>query len=123
MLMNEIPKVVSGITEHCLERVCKLYEQVFDQMVAVSSTEAAELTKLLENTYRLVNISFINRFAQLCDTLHVNVWEVIQAAATKPYGFSPFYPGRELAGTAFRSIRYICNGKWSKRGHQADSLK
>jgi UDP-N-acetyl-D-glucosamine dehydrogenase len=98
MLMNEIPKVVSGITEHCLERVCKLYEQVFDQIVAVSSTEAAELTKLLENTYRLVNISFINEFAQLCDTLHVNVWEVIQAAATKPYGFSPFYPGPGVGG-------------------------
>ncbi|RAP76559.1 nucleotide sugar dehydrogenase [Paenibacillus montanisoli] len=98
MQMNEIPKVVSGITERCLERVSALYERVFDRIVAVSSTDAAELTKLLENTYRLVNISFINEFARLCDALHINVWEVIQAAATKPYGYSPFYPGPGIGG-------------------------
>ncbi|MFX3634509.1 MAG: nucleotide sugar dehydrogenase [Candidatus Pristimantibacillus sp.] len=98
LMLNEIPKVVSGITVPCLERVCHLYEQVFDHVVAVSSTEAAETTKLLENTYRFINIAFINEFAQICDKLNVNVWEVIQAAATKPYGFSPFYPGPGVGG-------------------------
>ncbi|WP_219837241.1 nucleotide sugar dehydrogenase [Paenibacillus sp. R14(2021)] len=96
--MHEIPKVVSGITERCLERVSRLYEHIFDKIVAVSSTEVAETTKLLENTYRLVNLSFINEFAQLCDKLEVDVWEVIHAAATKPYGFSPFYPGPGVGG-------------------------
>lgn len=98
LMLNEIPKVVSGITVLCLERICRLYEQVFDHVVAVSSTEAAETTKLLENTYRFINIAFINEFAQICDKLNVNVWEVIQAAATKPYGFSPFYPGPGVGG-------------------------
>jgi UDP-N-acetyl-D-glucosamine dehydrogenase len=95
---EQIPKVISGVTERCLEQVRKLYGRVFDRLVAVSTTEAAEMTKLLENAYRLVNISFINEFAQICGKLNVNVWEVIHAAATKPYGFGAFYPGPGVGG-------------------------
>jgi UDP-N-acetyl-D-glucosamine dehydrogenase len=75
-----------------------LYRQVYNEVVIVSSPEAAELTKLLENTFRFINISFINEFAILCDALHLNVWEIIEAAKTKPYGFTPFYPGPGIGG-------------------------
>ena len=96
--LNEIPKVVSGVTPQCLERINKLYTSVFNDVVKVASTKIAEMTKLLENTYRLVNISFINEMAMLCDCLQVDIWEVIDAASTKPYGFSPFYPGPGIGG-------------------------
>lgn len=98
LALNEIPKVVSGITVSCKDLVHQLYEQVFLHVVTVSSPEVAETTKLLENTFRFINISFINEFAQLCDTIGVNVWEVIHAASTKPYGFSAFYPGPGIGG-------------------------
>ena len=98
MELSQIAKVVSGVTEQCLKQICGLYETVFEKVVTVSSTEAAETMKLLENTYRFINISFINEFAQLCDKLGVNAWEIIHAAATKPYGFSPFYPGPGIGG-------------------------
>ena len=84
--IERIPKVVSGITKQCLERVSELYNQVFDQIVPVSTTQAAETTKLLENSFRLINISFINEFAQICDVMGVDTWEVIEAASTKAYG-------------------------------------
>jgi UDP-N-acetyl-D-glucosamine dehydrogenase len=96
--IEEIPKVVSGVTEKCKSHIKDLYSQVFEKVVSVSSTEVAELTKLLENTYRFINISFINEFAILCDTLNIDVWETIQAAKTKPYGFSAFYPGPGIGG-------------------------
>lgn len=96
--LNEIPKVVSGVTPQCLERIDELYNSVFDDVVKVASTKIAEMTKLLENTYRLVNISFINEMAMLCDCLQVDIWDVIDAASTKPYGFSPFYPGPGIGG-------------------------
>lgn len=95
---SDIPKIISGITTDCEQKLYALYSQVFERVVPVSSTEAAETAKLLENSYRFINISFINEFAQLCDRLHVNVWEVIRAAATKPYGFSAFYPGPGIGG-------------------------
>jgi UDP-N-acetyl-D-glucosamine dehydrogenase len=98
MELSQIAKVVSGVTKQCLKQICGLYETVFEKVVTVSSTEAAETMKLLENTYRFINISFINEFAQLCDKLGVNAWEIIHAAATKPYGFSPFYPGPGIGG-------------------------
>jgi len=84
--IERIPKVVSGITKQCLERVSELYNQVFDQIVPVSTIQAAETTKLLENSFRLINISFINEFAQICDVMGVDTWEVIEAASTKAYG-------------------------------------
>ncbi|MCM3631549.1 nucleotide sugar dehydrogenase [Paenibacillus glycanilyticus] len=98
MAFSDIPKIISGITSACEEKLNELYSEVFEQVVSVSSTETAETAKLLENSYRFINISFINEFAQLCDHLNINVWEVIKAAATKPYGFSPFYPGPGIGG-------------------------
>jgi len=92
------PKVVGGITMACRDVVVALYEPVFDTVVPVSSPEAAELVKLLENTFRSVNIGLVNEMAIVCDKLGVNVWEVIDAAATKPFGFMKFTPGPGLGG-------------------------
>ncbi|HEU4800632.1 MAG TPA: nucleotide sugar dehydrogenase [Gemmatimonadales bacterium] len=92
------PKVVGGITEACRDVCCALYAPAIDTLVPVSSTEAAELVKLLENTFRSVNIGLVNEMAIVCDKLGVNVWEVIDAAATKPFGFMKFTPGPGLGG-------------------------
>jgi UDP-N-acetyl-D-glucosamine dehydrogenase len=92
------PKVVGGITPDCLRVVCALYQPGLDVLVPVSTTEAAELVKLLENTFRSVNIGLVNEMAIVCDKLGVNVWEVIDAAATKPFGFMKFSPGPGLGG-------------------------
>jgi UDP-N-acetyl-D-glucosamine dehydrogenase len=92
------PKVVGGVTPECTNRACALYERAIDTVFAVSSPEAAELTKLLENIFRSVNIALVNELAQLCDRMHVDVWEVVDAAATKPFGFMSFKPGPGLGG-------------------------
>lgn len=92
------PKVVGGLTESCRRVVLALYEPVFDRLVPVSSPEAAELVKLLENTFRSINIGLVNEMAIVCDKLGVDVWEVIDAAATKPFGFMKFTPGPGLGG-------------------------
>jgi len=92
------PRVVGGITPAC-SRVAKLfYEQSIPHIYSVSSTRAAEMVKLLENTFRSVNIGLVNEVALMCDRLHLDVWEIIDAAATKPFGFMPFYPGPGLGG-------------------------
>jgi UDP-N-acetyl-D-glucosamine dehydrogenase len=92
------PKVVGGVTEACQRVALALYEPVFDSLVPVSSPEAAELVKLLENTFRSINIGLVNEMAIVCDKLGVDVWEVIEAAATKPFGFMKFTPGPGLGG-------------------------
>jgi len=92
------PKVIGGVTPVCNRVVLALYEPVFEQLVPVSSPEAAELVKLLENTFRSVNIGLVNEMAIVCDKLGVDVWEVIEAAATKPFGFMKFTPGPGLGG-------------------------
>jgi len=92
------PKVLGGATEACTRAGVALYERVFDTLVPVTSTEAAELTKVYENTFRLVNIALANELAQACEKLDVDVWEVIEAAGTKPFGFMPFTPGPGLGG-------------------------
>ncbi len=92
------PKVVGGITPACTEVAAALYSSCIDRVVAVSSPEAAELTKLLENTFRSVNIAMVNEMAIVCDKLGVDVWEVIDAAATKPFGFMRFTPGPGIGG-------------------------
>ncbi len=92
------PKVVGGITEDCLAVAMALYQPAIDTLVPVSTTEAAELVKLLENTFRSVNIGLANEMAIVCDKLGVNVWEVIEAAGTKPFGFMKFLPGPGLGG-------------------------
>ncbi len=92
------PKVVGGITPACRDVACALYQPAIDRLVPVSTTEAAELVKLLENTFRSVNIGLVNEMAIVCDKLGVDVWEVIEAAATKPFGFMKFLPGPGLGG-------------------------
>ncbi len=92
------PKVVGGITPHCLAVTMALYQPAIERLVPVSSTEAAELVKILENTFRSVNIGLVNEMAIVCDKLGVDVWEVIEAAATKPFGFMKFTPGPGVGG-------------------------
>ena len=92
------PKIVAGITPKCTEVAKLLYQQVIDTIVPVSSTETAEVVKLLENTFRSVNIALVNEVAIICNKLKLNVWEVIEAAATKPFGYMSFYPGPGLGG-------------------------
>jgi UDP-N-acetyl-D-glucosamine dehydrogenase len=92
------PKIVGGITATCTETARVFYSQFIERVIAVSSTKCAEMVKLLENTFRSVNIGMVNELALMCDVLGVDVYEVIDAAATKPFGFSPFYPGPGLGG-------------------------
>ena len=92
------PKIVGGITPACTERAAALYRKAIDTVIPLSSPEAAELTKLLENIFRAVNIALVNELAQLCDRMSVDVWEVVEAAATKPFGFMSFKPGPGLGG-------------------------
>lgn len=93
-----IPKVFGGTTPQCLDAGTALYHCLFDRVVHVSSTQVAELTKLLENIYRSVNIALVNELKMLCDRMEIDVWEVIDAASTKPFGFHAFYPGPGLGG-------------------------
>ena len=96
--VRDVPKVVGGVTEACTERAAELYESAITQVHRVSSPEAAELTKLLENIFRSVNIALVNELARLCSRMKIDVWEVVEAAATKPFGFMSFHPGPGLGG-------------------------
>ena len=92
------PKLVGGVTESCTEQAHELYSLICEQVIPLSSPEAAELAKLLENVFRSVNIALVNELSQLCDRLDIDVWEVIDAAATKPFGFMRFDPGPGMGG-------------------------
>ncbi len=92
------PKVVGGLTEACGERARELYAEICDEVVCVTTPEAAEMTKLLENIFRSVNIALVNELAALCDRMGIDIWEVVEAAATKPYGFMSFEPGPGMGG-------------------------
>lgn len=96
--VEKIPKLVSGLTGKCVETVDGLYSRVFQQVVRVSSLEIAEMAKIVENSQRLVNITFANELALICDQMNIDVWEVIDAAATKPFGFTAYYPGPGIGG-------------------------
>lgn len=96
--IRNTPKVIGGITPRCLKVAMALYGLIIEQPVPISNTRTAEMVKLLENTFRAVNIGLINEVALMCDKLGIDVWEVIDAASTKPYGFMPFYPGPGLGG-------------------------
>ena len=92
------PKIVGGVTQKCLEVGAALYSKIVDKVVKVSSPRTAEMTKLLENIYRSVNIALVNELKMLCDRMGIDIWEVIEAAKTKPFGFEAFYPGPGLGG-------------------------
>ncbi|HSH05939.1 MAG TPA: nucleotide sugar dehydrogenase [Anaerolineae bacterium] len=96
--IHTTPKVMGGITPTCLQVAQSLYATIVHHVVTVSSTTAAEMVKLVENTFRAVNIGFINEVALMCHHLNLDVWEIVRAAATKPYGYMPFYPGPGLGG-------------------------
>lgn len=95
---RNIPKVIGGVTPACLEVATALYRCAVDTLIPVSSTQTAEMVKLLENTFRSVNLALVNEMAIMCDKLGADIWEVIGAAATKPFGFMPFYPGPGVGG-------------------------
>jgi UDP-N-acetyl-D-glucosamine dehydrogenase len=96
--IRNTPKIVGGVTQACGELTALLYESITDRVVRVSSTRASEMVKLLENTFRAINIGMVNEIAIMCSKLGIDTWEVIDAAASKPFGFMPFYPGPGLGG-------------------------
>jgi UDP-N-acetyl-D-glucosamine dehydrogenase len=116
---RNIPKVVGGISPPSTELAALLYSQAVDSVVPVSSTRVAEMVKLLENTFRMINIGLANEMALLCDRMGINVWEVIEAAATKPFGFMPFYPGPGLGGHCIPVDPFYLSWKSKQAGAEA----
>jgi len=114
-----IPKVVGGITPACTRLGALLYSQALDKVIPVSSTSVAEMVKLLENTFRMINIGLVNEMALMCDRMGINVWEVIDAAATKPFGFMPFYPGPGLGGHCIPIDPFYLSWKTKQAGIEA----
>jgi UDP-N-acetyl-D-glucosamine dehydrogenase len=116
---NNIPKVVGGVTESCTAIGRLFYSQALQTVVPVSSTQVAEMVKLLENTFRMINIGLVNEIAMMCDRIGINVWEVIDAAATKPFGFMPFYPGPGLGGHCIPIDPFYLSWKTKQAGIEA----
>jgi UDP-N-acetyl-D-glucosamine dehydrogenase len=114
-----IPKVVGGITPACTKLGALFYAQALETVVPVSSTGVAEMVKLLENTFRMINIGLVNEMALMCDRMGINVWEVIDAAATKPFGFMPFYPGPGLGGHCIPIDPFYLSWKTKQAGIEA----
>lgn len=114
-----IPKVVGGITPRCTEIGSLFYQQALEKVVPVSSTKVAEMVKLLENTFRMINIGLVNEMAIMCDRMGINVWEVIEGAATKPFGFMPFYPGPGLGGHCIPIDPFYLSWKTKQAGIEA----
>jgi len=114
-----IPKVVGGCTAACTEIGRLFYSQALEHVVPVSSTQVAEMVKLLENTFRMINIGLANEIALMCDRMGINVWEVIDAAATKPFGFMPFYPGPGLGGHCIPIDPFYLSWKTKQAGIEA----
>jgi UDP-N-acetyl-D-glucosamine dehydrogenase len=116
---RNIPKVIGGTTPSCTEIGALFYRQALENVVAVSSTKVAEMVKLLENTFRSINIGLANEMAILCDRMKIDVWEVIEAAATKPFGFMPFYPGPGLGGHCIPVDPFYLSWKAKMHGMEA----
>ena len=116
---HNIPKVVGGVTPDSTEAAAALYSQIVNEVHAVSSARVAETAKLLENTFRAVNIGMANEMARLCYALNIDTWEVISAAATKPFGFMPFYPGPGIGGHCIPLDPHYLS--WKARQHGFDS--
>jgi len=116
---SNIPKVVGGITPACTRLGSLFYAQALQYVVPVSSTRVAEMVKLLENTFRMINIGLANEMALMCDRMGINVWEVIDAAATKPFGFMPFYPGPGLGGHCIPIDPFYLSWKTRQAGIEA----
>lgn len=117
--VQTIPKVVGGTTPACLEAGKAVYGAVVDKVVPVSSTRVAEMAKLLENIYRSVNIGLVNELKMVCDRMDIDIWEVIDAASTKPFGFTPFYPGPGLGGHCIPIDPFYLT--WKAREYELDT--
>jgi UDP-N-acetyl-D-glucosamine dehydrogenase len=113
------PKLVGGVTPACSDLAAALYETIVDEVQTVSSPMVAEMAKLLENTFRQVNVAFANEMALICERLGIDVWEVIGAAATKPFGFMPFFPGPGLGGPCIPVVPHYLAWKLQKLGYDA----
>ena len=120
---RNIPKVVGGVTPACVELGALFYRQAMETVVPVSSTKVAEMVKLLENTFRSINIGLANEMALLCDRMKIDVWEVIEAAATKPFGFMPFYPGPGLGGHCIPVDPFYLSWKAKMDGAEAHFIE
>src|SRR6516164_3828424 len=116
---SNTPKVVGGITPACTEMGKLFFSQALEKVVPVSNTRVAEMVKLLENTFRMINIGLVNEMALMCDGMGINVWEVIDAAATKPFGFMPFYPGPGLGGHCIPIDPFYLSWKTKQSGIEA----
>ncbi len=116
---HNTPKVVGGITPACTEMGKLFFSQALEKVVPVSNTRVAEMVKLLENTFRMINIGLVNEMALMCDGMGINVWEVIDAAATKPFGFMPFYPGPGLGGHCIPIDPFYLSWKTKQSGIEA----
>jgi len=114
-----IPKVVGGSTPACTEVGALFYSQALEKVVPVSSTQVAEMVKLLENTFRMINIGLVNEIAMMCGRMDINVWEVIEAASSKPFGFMPFYPGPGLGGHCIPVDPFYLSWKTKQAGIEA----
>jgi len=117
--LESIPKIVGGITPACREVACALYGLIVAQVVPVTSAQAAELVKLFENIFRSVNIALVNELAIMCRRLGLSVWEIIDAAATKPFGFMPFFPGPGIGGHCLPSDPYYLAWRARMKGYEA----
>jgi UDP-N-acetyl-D-glucosamine dehydrogenase len=116
---RNIPKVVGGVTPACTEMGAHFYSQALETVVPVNGTQVAEMVKLLENTFRMINIGMVNEMAVMCDRMGINIWEVIDAAATKPFGFMPFYPGPGLGGHCIPIDPFYLSWKTRQAGVEA----
>ncbi len=116
------PKLVAGMTPECLERTELLYQQIIDPVISVSSPMVAETAKLHENSFRAVNIALANELALMCDRLGISVWDVIDAAATKPFGFMPHYPGPGLGGDCIPVVPHFLSWRLREYGYSAQLI-
>jgi UDP-N-acetyl-D-glucosamine dehydrogenase len=116
---RNIPKVVGGVTPTCTRMGTLFYSQALQTVIPVSSTQVAEMVKLLENTFRMINIGLVNEMAMMCDRMGIDIWEVIDAAATKPFGFMPFYPGPGLGGHCIPIDPFYLSWKSRQDGMEA----
>ena len=116
---RNIPKVVGGVTPACTRMGTLFYSQALQSVIPVSSTQVAEMVKLLENTFRMINIGLVNEMAMMCDRMGIDIWEVIDAAATKPFGFMPFYPGPGLGGHCIPVDPFYLSWKSRQDGMEA----
>ena len=116
---RNIPKVIGGVTPACTEMGALFYSQVMDRVVSVTSTRVAEMVKLMENTFRMINVGLANEMALMCNRMGIDVWEVIDAAATKPFGFMPFYPGPGLGGHCIPVDPLYLSWKTKQAGQEA----